>query len=99
MSIAYRINPDDYSVALSLRDATPVYYRMMEAGVMHVIDPATAEDEIIPATIFQRRYVPRPLCPGTLRKKADAVPSYREWRTQQDVKGRKCPDAVGEERP
>ena len=96
MSIAYRFNPDDYSVALSLQDATPVYYRMVEAGVMHVIDPATAQDEIIPATTFQRRYVPRPLCPGTLRKNADAVPDYREWRMQQEAKGRKCPDAVRE---
>lgn len=92
MSIAYRINPDDYSVALSLRDATPVYYRMVKAGVMHVIDPATAKDEVMPATIFQQRYVPRPLYPGVLRKKADAVPDYREWRMQQETKGRKCPN-------
>lgn len=99
MNIAYRINPADYSVALSLRDASPVYYRMVEAGVMHVIDPATAEDEVIPATIFQRRYVPRPLCPEALRKKADAVPDYREWRKQQEAKGRKYPDEVREEMP
>lgn len=96
MNIAYRINPADYSVALSLRDATPVYYRMVGAAVMHVIDIATAEDEVIPTTIFQQRYVPRPLCPEALRKKADAVPDYREWRKQQEAKGGECPDAVRE---
>lgn len=94
MNHAYRPTPDDYSVALSLRDTSPVYYRMVELGVFHVINPATGKDEIMPATTFNTRYVARPLCPGALRKKADAVPDYREWRMKQDGKGRKSPDAV-----
>lgn len=80
MDIAYRINPSDYSVALSLADAAPVYFRQENAQEVEIVDPATGEVSTLPVTSFRARYVPRAQCPPHLQEKAKTVPEYREWR-------------------
>lgn len=74
----------NYSVALSLSDAAPVYFRQESAQEMEIIDPATGEASTLPVASFRARYVPRAQCPPHLQEKTKAVPEYREWRMQRD---------------
>lgn len=82
MNVAYIIN-GDYSVALSLSNASPVYFKLADRNKVEVIAPATGEQTTMPLKAFESRYVPRAACPPALKEKAAAVPSYREWRRAQ----------------
>lgn len=70
----------NYSVALSLADAAPVYFRPESVQEMEIVNPATGEVSTLSVASFRARYVPGPHCPPHLQEKAKAVPEYREWR-------------------
>lgn len=89
MTIAYRINPGDYSVALSLADASPVYFKLIDRDKSEVIDPATGEQSTMPLKAFEARYVPRAACPPALKEKAHEVIPYREWQKKMNERGGK----------
>lgn len=84
MNVAFRINPSDYSVALSLADAAPVYFRQESAQEVEIINPTTGEVSTLPVASFRVRYVPGAHCPPHLQEKAMAVPEYREWKRERE---------------
>ena len=65
--------------ALSLRNASPVYYHIDRDGV-DVLDPATGKIFRLTKKQFDAAYVKSWLVPEHMRTRLDDIPSFREWR-------------------
>lgn len=76
-----------WEVALRMSDASPVYYRHL-GDIVDIIDPETGEKQTAPLKIFQARYCTLyQQMPDSLRAKARAMPSFREWQSGRGQMG------------